>query len=471
VLVAGCWLYFLFLHGLGRRDLWNSHEARAAMDAQSLLEGDRLLPHLFDGRAELQKPPLYYWLVALTASVCGGVDAWTTRLPAALAGILCVGAVAVFGRLTGRRREGIFAAVVLATAVHFTWLARVARIDMPLTLATTVALLAFYQGWLVTAYVALAAAVLLKGPIGVVLVAAVLGLLRLTEGRVLRFGFWWGVPLVLGLALPWFVMANQQTGGELLRVFFWRHNVERGLGGPHLPGHPWWLYGPRFLADFAPWSVLFPVALVWFLRRGRWRQDREARFGLAWLVGMFVVLSCARYKRADYLVPAYPGAALFLGCVLVRWWEERRERYCEVSRTRLVVAAMILTGLAWWVRVEFVLPRGEHRLEQASFARAVREEAPRPAPVVLFRTEAHALAFHLGKPVRTVVEWQELQRAAAARPIHVVMPVPEANQWRQHLAGMEGQQLARSAPDHEKPMVLLRLSAGGSQHSAGKSVP
>src|SRR6184192_2165206 len=58
------WLYFLFFHGLGRRDLWNSHEARAAMNARSVLEDGRwLLPHLHDGHAELQKPPLYYWLV------------------------------------------------------------------------------------------------------------------------------------------------------------------------------------------------------------------------------------------------------------------------------------------------------------------------------------------------------------------------------------------------------------------------
>ena len=44
------------------------------MDAQSLLDdGPGTMPHLFDGRAEVQKPPLYYWLVALVARArrCG----------------------------------------------------------------------------------------------------------------------------------------------------------------------------------------------------------------------------------------------------------------------------------------------------------------------------------------------------------------------------------------------------------------
>src|SRR5436309_15337885 len=92
VLLAG-WLYLLFLHGLADRDLWNSHEARAGMDAQTMLEdGHWLLPRLYDGHADLQKPPLYYWLVATVTRLRGGsVDAWDVRLPAALSAILCLG--------------------------------------------------------------------------------------------------------------------------------------------------------------------------------------------------------------------------------------------------------------------------------------------------------------------------------------------------------------------------------------------
>src|SRR5262249_29602824 len=55
----------LFFWRLGDRDLWSSHEARAAMDASSLLDPDSDgLPRLHDGRLELQKPPLFYWLIA-----------------------------------------------------------------------------------------------------------------------------------------------------------------------------------------------------------------------------------------------------------------------------------------------------------------------------------------------------------------------------------------------------------------------
>src|SRR5205085_8904088 len=82
----------LFLPGLGDRDLTSSHEARAAQNAQMILdEGHWLVPRLFDRHLELQKPPLYYWLVAAIGWLRGGhVDASAVRLPAALSALACV---------------------------------------------------------------------------------------------------------------------------------------------------------------------------------------------------------------------------------------------------------------------------------------------------------------------------------------------------------------------------------------------
>src|SRR4051812_27273302 len=98
----------LFLSGLARRDLTSSHEARAAQNAQMILdEGAWLVPRLFDGHLELQKPPLYYWLVALIAWVRGvPVDAWAVRLPAALAGLTTVLILYGLGVRTGRPLAG-----------------------------------------------------------------------------------------------------------------------------------------------------------------------------------------------------------------------------------------------------------------------------------------------------------------------------------------------------------------------------
>ena len=151
---------------------------------------------------------------------------------------------------------------------------------------------------LFVAYAAVAAGVLLKGPIGAVLPVAAVAAHLLVEGRlpppwrvrawlrlIHELGLWWGVPLVLAVALPWFVWADAATHGELYRVFILRHNVERGLGDGDLKVHPWWFYPPQFAVDFLPWSLLLPVAAFVCWRRGYWRTDPEVRLGLAWLAG------------------------------------------------------------------------------------------------------------------------------------------------------------------------------------------
>src|SRR5262249_45436119 len=133
------------------------------------------------------------------------------------------------------------------------WLARVGRIDMPLTLMVSIVLSTLYlrhdlfsgrprggapspappRGrplsvvFLSAAYSALAAGILLKGPIALVLPGAALVLYLVVEGDwrhpiqlARRLGLWWGLPLSLGIAAIWFVWAERATHDDLFRTFF-----------------------------------------------------------------------------------------------------------------------------------------------------------------------------------------------------------------------------------------------------------
>jgi 4-amino-4-deoxy-L-arabinose transferase-like glycosyltransferase len=513
----------LFLHRLGERDLWSSHEARAAMDAESLLAADSPgWPRLHDGRLELQKPPLFYWLAAGAARLRGGVDALAVRLPAALAGLGVVLAVAL-GVGVGFRRPaaGLLAGFFLATGAHFPWLARIGRIDMPLTLTTTLAAggfafaLAGRRPWggceatpppkpeatpltpnpcsppaeegegskrrrglgggvipqpltsLLTAYLACAAGVLLKGPVGLALpAAAVVGFLW-AEGRwpacwefrawaalLRRLGVWWGLPLVLLVVVPVFVWAQHLSGGQLGREFFWKHNVERALGGATLRSHFWGMYAGYFLVYFLPYSPLVVLAVL----ARSWRGDPLSRLGLAWGVAVLLLLSCARFKRADYLVPAYPGFAVFLACAV--------ERRLGAPGGRRVLAGVLGLGgvmaAGWLVRLGWVLPRQEPFRDYRPFAAEVRRHAPAPACVAFFRTEAHALAFRVGRPLHLVVEWPELRaRLRQAGPHYLVTPPECAAECRQQLPGARVEEVCRNTAlaggRHERPLVLLRV--------------
>jgi 4-amino-4-deoxy-L-arabinose transferase-like glycosyltransferase len=245
-------ILFLFLYRLDDRDLWSSHEARAAQNAQTILDtGDWVSPRLYNGQPELQKPPLYYWLVAGIAWLRGGqVDALAERLPAALAAIGSA-LLLLFGlRAHGRLVAGLLAALALVTAQHFTWIGRTGRIDLPLTFTVTAATLGLRSGvlrWQIAGYLAIAAGVLLKGPIGAVLPTVILAAERLVRpqieqrNRFILRSTSWGIPVVLGLTIPWFIAAHFHTNGEFTRLFFWYHHIQRATGGAEtLATHPWW---------------------------------------------------------------------------------------------------------------------------------------------------------------------------------------------------------------------------------------
>ncbi len=487
-----CWL--LFFYRLGERELASSHEARAAQNAFSMVhDGNWGLPRLLNGRIELQKPPLYYWLVALIASVCGNnVDGWAVRLPAALSAGGCVLALFFWGWYRGRLLAGFLAASILATCVHFTWLGRVGRIDMPLTFTTCLALLGFHFGaqarsqeagrawpWFLLGYIALGAGLLLKGPIAVVLPAITMMVTKVLDRRLGPANvselsavrgwstLWWGVPLVLVVAAPWFIWANIQTHNELWRVFFWYHNVERGLGGADaLQSHPWWFYGPRLVLDLLPWSISFPLAAWIFRCNGWWRTDRDARFGLVWLATMFGFLSCMRFKRADYLLPAYPGAALWLGCVLEQCLEANSAAAFSKRRGLLNPRlAGYATGLSvagcvagWLLFLTWIEPRQEQQRCYARLAAEIRRRTP--DQVIFFRTEAHELVFRVGRPLDTILEWENLDVWASQPSIYVVMPPECARAWPQHLRTGRLEEVIRTADlapgTADRPLVVLR---------------
>ncbi len=461
----------LFTAGLGTRELYSSHEARAAQNAQRMLDtGEWGLPVLFDGRVDLQKPPGYYWLVAAAGWASGGtVTEFTARLPAALAGLLTVALVYGWLRREGRPVAAAVAALALATAGHFTAISRTARIDVPLTCAVACALVAFYRGTradqpgepspvrsrvghalrvtsdvieardspgalrpsarlvpFLLAAAAAAAGVLLKGPVALALIgpAAVAWLVVKPRGGGLPVpAALLGVGVVLALAAPWFLWANAATDGEFVRVFFWHHNVERFAGtSPTLASHPVWYYLPRFAADFLPWTPALALLAWWAVRSGAWRADPLFRFGAVWGATMFAVLSAAHFKRADYLLPLYPGAAVVLGCAAERWLLSRTNPR-TVRRAGWAFAVLLVgVAVAWGVMATVVEPAEEAREGRRAFAAFVRSHAPAPAPVLVFRAESHLLSFHLGMPQSNRVEWHDLAAfLAEPGPRYVVM--------------------------------------------------
>jgi hypothetical protein len=214
------------------------------------------------------------------------------------------------------------------------------------------------------------------------------------------------------------------------------------------------------------------LSVFWFIRSRFWWDDNEARSGFIWMLAVTFVLSCAQFKRADYLLPAYPGFAIFLGCMAEHAWKISGK---PVRRAAAGGLALITTGviLFWLFMLHVQIPRNESFHEQKSFAAAIRRHAPAPQVILFFRVEAHPLAFHVGCPVNTFLEWENLDVWAGRPGVHYIVMSPEsAAEWPEHVYSGSLEEVCRntdwSGGWHEKPLVLMRTRPKAEPHAASR---
>src|SRR5437763_9680605 len=137
-----------------------------------LQRGEWVVPYL-QGEPYLDKPPLLYWLVALSYHLMG-VSAASARLVPALALHGCILTLYLFGRRSLGERAAFRGALLLALAPGFTSMGRLLLLDALLTLCATLALFSAFEavrgprlrwGWWLLAGGACGLGVLTKGPV------------------------------------------------------------------------------------------------------------------------------------------------------------------------------------------------------------------------------------------------------------------------------------------------------------------
>jgi 4-amino-4-deoxy-L-arabinose transferase-like glycosyltransferase len=333
VLVAiGAVLFFI---NLGYA-LFEPDEARYAQIALEMQQSGNWLVPTLHGEPYLDKPPLLYWLTVASYSLFG-VSEWSARLPCALAALFTVLATYLLGRCLVGDRAAWASALLLLMCGGFIAAGRFIMMDGPLTLFTTVALLAAFRGlstekgiaWWVLCGTALGLGILTKGPVAPVLcLPPILALAWLTQNRELfrtRNLLAAILPAVV-IAAPWFLMIAAEQA-EFVGHFFWKHNFVRYTNAfDHQ--QPWWFYLPMLALGMLPVSLLLPALAVYLGRRTenetRLRSPELGALLLAagWIVVFFSVSSC---KLVTYILPAYPLLALALGKMITDIeWSPRR---------------------------------------------------------------------------------------------------------------------------------------------------
>ncbi|HEX9445683.1 MAG TPA: glycosyltransferase family 39 protein [Candidatus Binatia bacterium] len=335
--------------------------------------GDWVTPR-FDGVRYLNKPPLLFWLSALTFKIFGPGE-WGVRLWSALPALGAALLVWAMGRMLYGAAGGYFAALVFASSLGIFLYAHITLTD-PL-LVFSIALAMTGAVWTMRPeggaekprkysaeagpllfYLALALGMLTKGLIAVLLPAAIVGVFALItrNGRALsmiasrRAAL--GALLFLLIAAPWHFLAARDNPG-FAGYYLLDNQLLRYLKGGTLIEDDVSVTTPAFLVLslvwFLPWSFLLPAVLRRELGRPKRISPDEAMRLLPplWAFVMLLFFSLSSSKLEHYSLPALPALALMTG----GWWAGRLESPPSSSRwwryPAIALIALSLSGLAW----------------------------------------------------------------------------------------------------------------------------
>ena len=328
--------------GYGLRDPWPADEPRFVLVARQMMEsGQWLFPHR---GVELypDKPPLYFWLLALCKSVIGSWR-WSFLLPSLLSGLGVLWLVQDLGRRLWSHRAGLWAAVAVLSALQFIYQFKRAQIDPTLVFATTLSLYGLCRHlllgpnwrWYWGACFAAGLGVILKGvgflPLLVLLPYALMrrarwqGLAEPGEGNALRWSLG-ALCFLLAIALWLVPMVSMALGSgdpehrAYLDNLLFKQTATRYADAWH-HNKPFWYFGGVVLAFWLPFSLAF----FWLWRNWgqAWRaRDAKSWLPLAWALLVLGFFSASPGKRDMYILPALPAVALaaapFLPGVLAR---------------------------------------------------------------------------------------------------------------------------------------------------------
>jgi len=357
-----------FLPGFFSLPAVDRDEARYAQAVRQMVQTGDWVDIRLQDVPRYKKPVGIYWLQSVPVALAGKegrAPIWMHRLPslvAAVAAVLLTYWVAL--PLVGRGAAflaGSMMAVSLVLGVE----ARLAKTDAALLASVLVAEGVLVRAWLrwravatpevagwrpwlypLLFWTALAAGILVKGPLIVLYIGLTVAALSLVE----RSLAWLadlrplaGLAWCLALALPWFVAIGVRSDGAFFRAAMVDSVAGKILESHEGHGAPPLTHLLMFWGTFWPGSLIVALAIpeLWRRRGEYWMRYLASWAGPAWLVFELITT-----KLPHYLLPALPAIAIAAAGVAggEHWMPKRRA--AKIAAGSVIAVACLGGGAA-----------------------------------------------------------------------------------------------------------------------------
>ena len=318
--------------------LTDKTEARYAEIARIMLEtGNWITPQYDYGVPFWAKPPLSTWLSAGSMGIFG-VNEFAVRLPELLLTVAGLWFVWSIGKKRHDFDFGLLSVAITASLPLVYIAAGAVMTDASLAFCTTLSFVAFWHAltshdqqearlWGYLFFIGQGLGLLAKGPVCMVLTFGPI-ILWMLPRRSERFKTVWrrlpwvtGSILMLVIAVPWYLLAEERTPGFLDYFIVGEHFKRFLISGWHGDkyGHPhivpigmiWWYW----FVDVFPWSL---ILLTWLARRyNRLKEllhdgDGWLYYLACWTVFPMLFFTLAHNVLWTYTISGLPAFGLLL---------------------------------------------------------------------------------------------------------------------------------------------------------------
>jgi len=333
--------FFLLILGLGATGLVDETPPLFASAGRAMSQsGDWLTPKV-NGILRFDKPPFYYWLMAIFYSIPGNqiwdeLGSLSARLPSALSSLFLTIMIADTIFCTSEKsRDNMQLSLIaslsfLLSPLIIIW-SRTAVSDSLLCATLGASLLLFWRKissennhFCGTPWVFLAIAILTKGPVALVIIFITLFTFFLTHKNwkklVLKINPVKGFLLTFLISSPWYFIQLFHKGRVFWDSFFGYHNLQRYTSVVNNHSESWWFYLFIMIIASLPFSVFLihgiadtfkELVLKMYIRSES--TNSIYIFSLCWLFSIFLFFSISATKLPSYWLPAIPAASILIG--------------------------------------------------------------------------------------------------------------------------------------------------------------
>lgn len=339
-------------------DIMEVDAAQYASISLEMLKSGNWLEVLDRNEDYLDKPPLLFWITALSFKLLG-VGTWQYKLPSVLFSLLGIFSTFKLGSLLYSKKIGHRSALILGSSIAMIMINNDVKTDTILVSSIVFSIWMLVAAirtdklkYFIGAGVGITAAMLTKGPIGLMMPALAIG------GHVILKREWhsifnlkWFISLLvvaIGL-LPMCVGLYQQFGSEGLEFYFWTQSFGRITGESSWQNDttPFFFFHV-FAWSFLPWTLLGVLGIIAKLKniKADLSKTNSEFYLISGIVLVWLALSLSKFKLPHYIFVVYPLIAILAAKFL-----ESPKNYSVLAwaqyLTTLLITALLIFALIY----------------------------------------------------------------------------------------------------------------------------